>query len=163
MARQTWSSEAGVTLPELLLAVTVLGLLSGLAWGSGQRWLARQRLEAASRLVLAGLEQGRQAAERSGRPCGLSLTGAGWAAPTGGDLPGCLAEPLSLHEVAGGAVQLSHTLPAALRFTANGLLLDGGTVRLATGPTDPERCVVVALPLGVARQGLWQGGRCEAG
>ncbi len=155
---------AGLSLPELLVAVAVLALLGGLAFGSGQRWLAGQRLEAASRLVLAGLERGREAAQRQGSPCALTLSAAGWRAPNGGGLPGCLASDLSLQEaVGGGVLQVQHNLPAAVRFTANGLLLDGGTVRLAAAGAALERCVVVALPLGITRTGQWREGSCGPG
>ena len=155
--------EAGLTLAELLVGVAVLGLLSALAFGSGQRWLAGQRLETATRLVLVGLERGREAAQRQGRPCALALSPAGWGAPQGGELPGCLATPLPLQEaVGGGALQLQHNLPPALRFTANGLVLDGGTVRLAVAGAAGERCVVVALPLGITRVGQWREGSCAA-
>ncbi len=163
-ARARCGPAAGLTLPELLVAVVVLGLLSGLAFNSGQRWLAEQRLEAAVRLVLAGLEQGRERAERSGRPCGLALQPTGWQAPRGGALPGCLAAELPLQEaVGGGELALQHNLPATLRFSSNGLVLDGGTVVLAAAGTAVQRCVVVALPLGITRVGRWQGGRCGQG
>lgn len=153
--------EAGLSLPELLLAVTVLALLGSLGLGSGQRWLAEQRLEAASRRVLAGLEQGRQQAERQGMPCALALTPAGWQAPVGGDLPGCLAGDLPLQEAVGGAaLELHHNLPAAVRFSSNGLVLDGGTVVLAAAGTSLRRCVVVGLPLGITRVGQWREGSC---
>jgi prepilin-type N-terminal cleavage/methylation domain-containing protein len=152
---------AGLTLPELLAAVAVLALLSGLAFGSGQRWLAEQRLEVASRRVLAGLERGREQAERRGQPCALALGEQGWHTPRSGGLPGCLDEELPLQEaVGGGALQLQHNLPAAVRFASNGLVLDGGTVLLAAAGTAVQRCVVVALPLGIARVGRWQEGSC---
>lgn len=153
--------EAGLSLPELLVAVAVLALLGGLAIGSGQRWLVEQRLEAASRRVLVGLEQGRAQAQRRGQPCGLALTPTGWQAPNGGELPGCLAEDLPLQEaVGGGDLQVQHNLPAAIRFSSNGLVLDGGTVLLAAAGTPLQRCVVVGLPLGITRVGQWREGSC---
>ncbi len=48
----------------------------------------------------------------------------------------------------------------ALQFTSNGLVLGGGTVRLAVDGLDQERCVVISLPLGITRQGLWSEGQC---
>lgn len=153
--------EAGLSLPEVLMAAALLALLAGLAIGSGQRWLVEQRLEAASRRVLAGLEQGRERAERQGLPCALALTPAGWQAPQGGELPGCLAQDLPLQEAVGaGDLQLQHNLPAAIRFSSNGLLLDGGTVLLAAAGTPLQRCVVVGLPLGITRVGQWREGSC---
>ncbi|MCP9911319.1 GspH/FimT family protein [Cyanobium sp. BA20m-p-22] len=161
MARRDERATAGLSLAELLVAVAVLALLAGLAFGSGRRWLAQQQLETATRLVLAGLDQGRAQAGRLGRPCAIALSQQGWQAPNGGGLPSCLAQPLSLQEgVGAGALELSHNLPAALRFSSNGLLLDGGTVVLAVAGTPLQRCVVMALPLGVTRVGHWREGSC---
>jgi hypothetical protein len=64
--------------------------------------------------------------------------------------------------VAGGAVQLEHNLPPEVRFTSNGLVLDGGTVRLSAEGSDLERCLVMALPLGVVRLGRWEQQGCQA-
>jgi ABC-type branched-subunit amino acid transport system ATPase component len=58
-------------------------------------------------------------------------------------------------------VLLEHNLPAAVRFTSNGLVLDGGTVVLSAPGTDLVRCVVISLPLGVMRLGQWQQGACR--
>lgn len=152
----------GLSIAELLVAVALLGLLvlPGLRWASDS--LVRQRLENATRRVALGLEWGRAAAQRSGRPCALRLGAEGWQEAPGGELPSCLAGDLALVEDAGAdAIQLEHNLPEAVRFTSNGLVLDGGTVRLAAAGTPLVRCVVVSLPLGVVRIGRWQEGECR--
>lgn len=165
MGCRSWAGRglaAGFTLPELLLAATLVGLLALLALGEGSRSLARLRLESAARRVVLGLELGRVAAERSGSPCGLQLSAAGWLAPNGGALPGCVGAELALQEgIAAGDLELEHNLPAPVRFSANGLLLDGGTVLLRHPGLEQVRCVVVALPLGVVRHGLLRQGGCE--
>lgn len=159
----------GFSLPELLVAVVVLGLLAGFTIVSGQRWLAEQRLEAAVRLVLAGLDQGRESAERSGRPCALALTEAGWHAPSGGDYPSCLEHNLSLQEaVGGGEVQLQRQSSDILAFTSNGLvlianMLEEDTIRLSTVGTPLVRCVAVSSPLGISRVGVWRESSCVPG
>jgi prepilin-type N-terminal cleavage/methylation domain-containing protein len=155
-------SEA-FTLPELLLVVAILGLMGMISLGVGSELLARLEVEAATRRVLVGLERGRAAAERQGRPCALSLGGGGWGPPRAGDLPACAGVPLALAEGAGPAMglRLEHNLPAAVRFSSNGLVLDGGTVLLAHRATALSRCVVVSLPLGVTRVGLQGGDTCR--
>ena len=152
----------GFTLPETLLALVLVGLLAQLGLGSASRDLAAARLEGASRRVLVGLERGRDAALRSGQPCALSLEATGWREPQAGSLPACEGAALELGEGLGGgpAVNLSHNLPTAVRFTGNGLIIDGGTVLLSTEGTDLVRCVVVALPLGVTRLGRHGPGGC---
>jgi len=149
---------AGFSLPEALVAVALLGLLASLGTVGTQRQLARMRVEAAIRRVASGIEAGRAAALRRGRPCGLTLSEEGWETLAGGELIGCAEAARSLSEgVAAGEVQLSHTLPEEVRFSANGLVLDGGTVVVAAPGTELRRCLVMALPLGVVRLGRYGG------
>ncbi|MCP9926353.1 prepilin-type N-terminal cleavage/methylation domain-containing protein [Cyanobium sp. CH-040] len=136
------SCAQGYTLPELLVAVLVLGLLLAVGLYTGQGFVARQRVEVAARELAMAIERERDLALRQGRPRSLSVDG-----------PGGL---LDAAQVAGGRVELRHNLPRQLRFSANGLLLDGGTVVVATAGTDLRRCLVMALPVGVLRLGREQ-------
>ncbi len=155
------SEQGGFTLSETLLALVLVGLLAQLGLASASQELAAARLEGASRRVMVGLERGRDAALRLGQPCVLALTADGWQEPQGSSLPACAGAALHLGEGLGApAVSLSHNLPAAVRFTRNGLIIDGGTVLLSTEGTDLVRCVVVALPLGVTRLGRQGPGGC---
>lgn len=142
--------NAGMTLPELLLVVLVLGLMAAVAVGGSQRALARMRVEVAVRQLAVGLEAARSGAHSRGVPCGLELSTHGWvaAAPRDGVL-GCRVGEERLD----GRVQLRHNLPAALRIASNGLVLDGGTLVLGAAGSDLQRCLVVSLPLGVVRIG----------
>jgi prepilin-type N-terminal cleavage/methylation domain-containing protein len=153
----------GFTLMELLLVVAILALMGVISLGAGAEVLARLEVEAATRRVLVGLEQGRSAAERMGRPCALSLAAAGWGPPRAGDLPACMGVPLALGEGLGPqeGLRLEHNLPEAVRFSSNGLVLDAGTVLVAHRATALYRCVVVSLPLGVTRVGLHGDGICR--
>jgi type II secretion system protein H len=132
----------GFSLVELLVAIAILGILSSIALvqtGVDRRRLA---LDAATRRLMVGLERARQSAQRDGRPCALSLTAEGWRAPAG--------SVLSRTEI-----QLSTNLPESLRFSLNGLVLDGGLVVLSSPGSSHRRCVVISLPLGVTREGLY--------
>lgn len=60
-----------------------------------------------------------------------------------------------------GEVQLSHNFPAVLRFSRNGLVLDGGTAVLQASGTAVQRCLVMSPPLGITRVGRYLGGHCE--
>jgi Tfp pilus assembly protein FimT len=152
----------GHTLPELLVVASLLGVLALPALRQAGASLATQRVESASRLVALGLERGRAAAQRSGRPCALRLDAEGWGEPQGSSLPACEGGRISLAAAGDEAgIRLRHNLPAAVRFTTNGLVLDGGTVVVAADGTPLERCVVMALPLGVVRMGRWQAGECR--
>lgn len=158
--------QAGLTLPEALVSLALLGLLAALSLPSGQAQLARRRLELSTQLLGQGLERARSEAERRGEPCGLSLGHQGWREPIAGDLPPCLmaddvggsaqgrvgGERLSPD---GSAVSLAHNFPGLLRVSANGLVLDGGTAVLSAPGTSLRRCLVMALPLGVVRLGRY--------
>jgi hypothetical protein len=155
-------SEA-FTLTELLLVAALLTLMGWIGMAGGEEIRARLAVEAATRRILVGLERGRAAAERQGSPCALSLAAGGWEAPRTGALPACGGVSLSLGEGVGpeGGMRVEHNLPPAVRFSSNGLLLDGGTVVVSHRATALSRCVVVSLPLGVTRVGLHTDGTCR--
>ena len=153
--------DSGFSLPELLVTVSVLGLLASLALAGGQRSLARMRVETTSRRLGWGLEQARRQAQILGQPCALELGPSGWRQPSGGSLPGCGEADVELqpHEATG--VVIGSNLPGALRFSSNGLVLDGGTAVLSASGTTVQRCLVMALPLGITRMGRYRSSSCE--
>ena len=147
-----------MTLTELLLALVLVGLMGSVGLTQGAQALADQRLEHATRLLDQGLQRARREALQRGEPCGLHLSAAGWQTPQTGTLPPCMTVPLELPK----GVRISHNFPGLLRFTANGLVLDGGTAVLSAGAHAAQRCLVMSLPLGVTRLGQMRSGRCEA-
>ena len=161
MSERRRGRESAFTLTELVVVALLLGAMAVFGLRQGSESLARERVESASRRVALGLEQGRLAAVRSGRPCVLQLGGAGWQIPTGASLPGCRMLDLPAGEgIDRSAVRLEHNLPSLVRFSSNGLVLDGGTVIVSAEGTALERCLVMALPLGVVRLGRWQQQSC---
>ena len=145
----------GFSLVEALMAVALLGILASLAFASPQKQRQQLELESGLRRLRIGLDRGRMAAERSGAPCGLSLTGQGWALPRSGDLPGCKRATTSLAEIGSSPLLLHSNLAGTVRFTANGLMLDGGLVVLAHPQLWQRVCLVIGLPLGITRTGLY--------
>ena len=149
-----------MSLVELLTAVAVVGILAGTSINASRRPLAHQQLLAATRQLELGIEQARDQAMDQQAPCALALGDAGWIEPEDGSLPACSqAVGLLLSGDRGSSLQLSHNI-SELQFTANGLVLGGGTVRLALDGLAQERCVVISLPLGIVRRGVWQGEQC---
>lgn len=145
------------TLPELLLATGLVVLVGAWLMRGGTEAMARQRLQTASQRLVSGLEDARAAALREGHPCAMRLGLSGWEAPLGNQLPACAGVAPGLD----AAVAVSHNLPDPMRFSANGLVLDGGTVWLRSQGTALVRCVVVSLPLGVTRVGREGPSGCE--
>jgi len=158
--KQTQSN--GFSLVELMVTLAILMLIAGLALAYGTAGLARLRVEIASRRVLLGLEQGRSAAVRSGRPCALHLGETGWSAPPNSSMHPCTGVDIPLVEgIENTLVEVDHNLPDTVRFTSNGLILDGGTIVLRSDGTDLVRCVVMSLPLGITRVGRMESGICQ--
>ena len=149
-----------MSLVELLTAVAIVGILAGTSINASRRPLAHQQLLAATRQLELGIEQARDQAMDQQAPCALALGEAGWMEPDDGSLPACshAVSPLLAGDRANG-LRLNHNI-TLLQFTSNGLVLGGGTVRLAVNGLAQERCVVISLPLGITRQGLWREGQC---
>ena len=75
-----------------------------------------------------------------------------------GELPPCSGMGLSLQEaLEQGPIQVHTNLPDVIRVSANGLLLDGGTTVISHERVARSLCLVVSLPLGVSRVGIYQG------
>ena len=149
-----------MSLVELLTAVAIVGILAGTSINASRRPLAHQRLLAATRQLELGIEQARDQAMDQQVPCALALGEAGWMAPTGGSLPACThAKRPLLAGDRGAGLQLKHNINE-LQFTTNGLVLGGGTVRLAVDGLPQVRCMVISLPLGITRRGLWENSQC---
>ena len=149
-----------MSLVELLTAVAIVGVLAGTSINASRSPLAYQRLLAAARQLELGIEQARDQAMDQQAACALALGEAGWVEPDDGSVPACTQAtgPLLAGD-RGAGLQLKHNI-RSLQFTTNGLVLGGGTVRLAVDGLAQERCVVISLPLGITRQGFWREGQC---
>jgi hypothetical protein len=140
-----------MTLAEQLLVVSLLAGLGCFGLAASQEQLQRQRVEAVAGELLAGIQLARAEAERRQQACGLSLDALGWQDPKDGSLPACATALKHFSET----VELRHSFPPTLRFSANGLVIDGGLVVLSQAGTGLRRCVVMALPLGIVRLGRY--------
>ena len=146
---------AGFSLVELLVTIAVLGILVSTAIASPASVKQNLELETGLRRLRIGLDRGRLAAERSQQPCALSLSPNGWDAPLAGELAACRGAILDLREEGASALTLRSNLPDAVRFTANGLVLDGGLVVLSHPQRTQPLCLVIGLPLGITRTGTY--------
>ena len=152
MKRQT--PTAGFSLPELLVTTTVLGVLSTVALVHAGPDRSRQQLDQGAQGLQLAIDRARLAAERDQQACGLQLMPELGGAES--DLQPCptVAPPLASHGLAAG-IKAHTNLPPRLRFSINGLLLDGGLVVFSKQGTSYRPCLVASLPLGVIRQGTY--------
>ena len=147
----------GFSLLECLVVVALLGILATLAIPSSSAVQRRLELDSGLRRLRVGLDRGRMAAERDRQPCALQLSASGWQPPFTGDLPACRGAVTPLAEASAGDLELRSNLPDAVRFSANGLVLDGGLVVLSHPNHGQALCLVIGLPLGISRSGLYHG------
>ena len=96
-------------------------------------------------------------AKRDRQPCALQLSPTGWQPSLSSHLPGCRGGLVLLGETAVGQLELRSNLPDAVRFTSNGLVLDGGLVVLSHPSHAQALFLVIGLPLGISRTGIYQG------
>lgn len=152
----------GHTLPELLITAAVLALVLPLLFGAASGQQARLRVESTLRRLALGLELGRVIALRQGSACVLALEGGSWQPPGATSLPPCAGAELSPEEgLVPPGVEVEHNLPGLVRFSSNGLVLDGGTVVVRSEGTELARCLVVSPPLGVVRLGRYEASACR--
>ena len=159
LMRSDWSSRHrpnGFSLVECLVVVALLGILATLAIPSSSAVQRRLELESGLRRLRVGLDRGRMAAERDRQPCALQLSASGWQPPIG-DLPACRGGVTALAETGAGVLELRSNLPDAVRFSSNGLVLDGGLVVLSHPSYGQALCLVIGLPLGISRTGVYRG------
>ena len=150
-----------MNLSEILVTVIITAVLSSVCLVSAQEPLARQELENASRELWLGLERARKQAEQQGAPCALELGPTGWQAPGLGNLASCNdAEVKIMKDSVNSKLQLSNNFAAPLIFTPNGLVLGGGTILLAHSGINLRRCMVISLPLGITRAGMYSKAAC---
>lgn len=152
----------GFSLVELMVTIAVAAVLASTVLVRPGLQQQRLELETAMRRLRVGLDRARLAAERNQQPCGLSLGAQGWQKPHSSALPVCPGALLPLRESAAGGspdtlISLRTNLPELLRFTANGLVLDGGVVVLRHTQMPLQRCLVLGLPLGITRTGRYEG------
>lgn len=131
-------------------------VLTVISIGHGIQTRYRVEVVTALRDMRLALDQARLSARRQRRPCGLSLGTSGWQPPSRGALPACLASNRSFYSTDKVSALRIHTnLPEVVRFTANGLLIDGGLVVVSSLRSTERRCLVVSLPLGITRVGRY--------
>ena len=150
-----------MSLIEQLIVVSLVGMLASIPIVTGGRDRDQLQLDASARRLQSGLDRARSIARREQIACGVSLNEEGFTDSDEGSLPGslpaCPGIGMALQEAfEQGPIELNTNLPPVLRFTANGLLLDGGIAVLSHERAAKARCLVVSLPLGVSRIGSYQ-------
>jgi len=159
--QQTLSS--GFSLAELLLVVALLGVSTILGWQQAAEILMRHKINAALHGLHMNLRLAATHAKQKGQPCALSLPASHESFSQAVQLSPCFTSFTFVDgELFDHGVQLTHNFPSALRFASNGLALDAGTAVVGMANSRYQRCLVMALPLGIIRLGRYEENQCIA-
>ena len=151
----------GFSLIEVMLTVALLGLSVILGWKYAAQVLMKQKIDGAVYGLQASIRLAAAQARKKGQPCGLNLQPIQELLPWPGELSPCfVSSPHSHDELLDGAIRLTHNFPSILRFSSNGLALDGGTAVFGITGSDYQRCLVMSPPLGVVRLGWYEEHQC---
>ncbi len=190
MNRHTsWRGADGFTLLELLITVSVLGILAGISIVGFTRNWRDERLKGASRATAAWLDEARRLAVQKATPCRVSVNrSAGQlslepnplnatefcaasdlspltmasAVQNGKDIRLCSASMESLDPT-----QTSLNCSSAqsgsdsLVFTPRGTATTGLLIQVNLPEASAERCVAVMAPMGQIRSGRVTNGSCD--
>lgn len=148
---------AGFSLPELMIGLVLLAIVTGVTVPILQGQLRRERLRQAATALASQLEAARLAALRSNQPCQLSL-GNGVLQPAAGS--GSCGEPplapLNLRRHGRGAAIRISDEDASFLFTAGGMLSgspERQILELSLDGFQPRLCVSVERPSSLVRIG----------
>jgi prepilin-type N-terminal cleavage/methylation domain-containing protein len=171
--------QAGFSLPELLVAMAIAGILSGIGYALFQRQWQGERTKAAARELAARLDELRRRSQQKAGACHLNLdpataslspaasntTACGdfgrldlrAAVQAGSDLVLCVQDLDST------AACSTATAGTTLVFTPRGTATTSALLRLHRPGDNSDRCVAVVAPLGLIRSGRASaaGGSCD--
>lgn len=183
------AAQAGYSLAELLIIVTLVGVFSGMSIVTfGKNW-HDERVKAATRETAGWLEETRKIALQTSTPCRVTVdraTATLTIDPDAGDSYTYCNEdrlqPLSLRSIVQNAGDLqictaaitmsdpaSYALPCtgeqsgstSLRFTPRGTTIDGILIKLHLDQANTDRCIAVMSPMGQIRSGRATTSGCD--
>lgn len=183
------AAQAGYSLAELLIIVTLVGFFSGMSIVTfGKNW-HDERVKAATRETAGWLEEARKIALQTSTPCRVTVdraTATLTIDPDAGDSYIYCNEdrlqPLSLRSIVQNAGDLqictaaitmsdpaSYALPCtgeqsgstSLRFTPRGTAIDGILIKLHLDQANTDRCIAVMSPMGQIRSGRATTSGCD--
>ena len=146
--------DKGFSLLELLLAVSVLGIMSGIALPSFLRQWEDTRLNAANRALSSWLDDQRRKAIQNSSPCDISIDTSQARAISQCDFENGMGSSLKLPSVIdqGGFNALYQSRRFLLELLSRGTTTTTTELHLSLdGSEDLGRCLSLSAPLGLIR------------
>lgn len=158
------STKDGFTMPELMVVIIIVGILSGIAIPTYLRNWEDERLNSAAKYTLSWLDDLRRSAIQNSTVCRASIdTSATSLSGICDDKPTAqrvLDIQQQIPNASGLTLSLIGTTPATWVFTPRGTTTTDGELRLALTSSDHGRCITLMKPLGLLRSGKLRSGLC---
>ena len=156
--------EAGFSMPELMIVIVIVGILSGLAIPNFlQRW-EDERLNSAAKLTTSWLEDLRRKAIQNSTVCRAVIDSAAATFTGTCDHQPTQSSVLDLQQEITNTTGLSFALqngsPSTWVFTPRGTTTTDGDLRINLLGSGHARCLRLLEPLGSLRAGKFRSGLC---
>ena len=165
----------GFSLPELMVVVAIVGILSGISIASFGRNYKNEALKRDTREASAWLRDVKSKAVQQNRICEITIDRSlGTATQTNSSDSGIATgdrceqlgsysfkTPISTLISDSQCLRDDNNNKLLISFTARGTLPCGGEIRITDGDYSETRCIKLISPLGVIREGPEQQGICN--
>ena len=158
--------DNGFSLLELLLAVSILGIISGITLPSFLRQWEDTRLNAANKALSSWLDDQRRKAIQNSSPCDISINTSQASATAQCDFEGATGSSLVLPSTIDQGEGLTLSInqgDSSWSFSPRGTTTTTTELRIGLdGSQDLGRCLSLSAPLGLIRTArLTTGGICD--
>lgn len=149
-------SNRGFTLIELMVVLTIVGIIAAIAAPNFTGLLGRIRVNSALEELLGAIKETQRLAMRHGKSCRININPAtNILSATDGD---CLLNTRNINDSVTIRTNLSGSIPN-IPFSHKGNTTKAGTIVLSSNFTNVQKCFVISLGLGIMRSGNYTGSK----